>query len=299
MHHLRLALFLSVMCASGAVGQTVSDPDIFLMPLSRSGAKISVGKPVNITNRRGYDNQPSFTPDGRMILYTSTREDAQSDIYRYKIETMATERVTTSAPESEYSATIMPSHERISAIRVEKDSTQRLWSFDLKGNDARLVLTDIKPVGYHAWIDPFHLALFVLGTPNSLVLADTRTGKGRVIARDIGRALLALPTGHGFTFLSHHGQEWVLTEVRLNRTNDSVRYTRPLVTLPAGMDYVSRIGSTLIGGSGTKLYTLKSGGQWTELADVSSEGLTHISRIAVSPSGRMLAIVAEPAPGKP
>jgi dipeptidyl aminopeptidase/acylaminoacyl peptidase len=261
--------------------------------MSVSDGKISVGKPANITNRPGYDNQPAFSPSGREVYFTSTRDDAQADIYRYNIAAKTTERLTKTAPESEYSATVMPSRERLSVIRVEKDSSQRLWSFTLKGDDDRLVLPDIKPVGYHAWLSPFHLALFVLGTPNSLVLVNTRTGVEQVLARDIGRSLVPLPTGHGFTYLAHRDSDWVLTEVRLTTSNDSVRYSRPLVTLPGGMNFVAWVGTTLIGGTGTKLFTWRAGGQWAELVDLESEGLSHISRIAVSPDRQTLAIVAE------
>jgi len=288
-----LALAAISLHTAALLAQTTADPEIYLLPLSVSDGRIAVGKPTNITNRPGYYNQPTFSPNGREIYYTSTREDGQADIYEYDIAAKTTQRLTKTAAESEYSATIMPSRERISVVRVEKDSTQRLWSFTLKGDDDRLVLPDIKPVGYHAWLSPFHLALFVLGTPNSLVLVDTRTGKEQVLARDIGRSLLPLPTGHGFTYLAHRDSDWVLTEVRLSTSNDSVRYSRPLVTLPAGMNFVAWVGSTLIGGAGTKLLTWRPGGEWAELVDLKSEGLTHISRIAVSPDRLRLAIVAE------
>src|SRR5205085_5230181 len=115
----------------------------------------------------GYGNQPSFLPDSRAILYTSRREDGQSDIYRYDIGSAATTGVTTT-PESEYSATVMPGGRRFSVIRVEKDSTQRLWSFALDGSDPRIVVESLKPVGYHAWLDATTLAMFVLGSPNAL-----------------------------------------------------------------------------------------------------------------------------------
>ncbi len=283
------SLFASTVGAQGAV----ADPEIYLLPLSVSGAKLTVGKPINITNRPGYDNQPAFSPTGREIYYTSTREDGQADIYTYNIAAGTTQRLTKTAPESEYSAAVMPSGERISVVRVEKDSTQRLWSFTLKGADDRLVLPNIKPVGYYAWLSPFQLALFVLGTPNSLVLVDTRTGREQVLARDIGRSLLPLPSGHGFTYLAHQDSAWVLTEVRLKGATDSVRYTRPRVTLPDGMNFVAWVGNTLIGGAGTKLWAWRDGERWTEIADLASEGLANITRIAVSPDGSSLAIVAE------
>src|SRR4051794_8667781 len=64
-----LALNASSLGAQGAPAT-----DIYLVPL---GANLNVGKAVNITSRPGYDNQPSFTPDGRSVLYTSTRDDGQ------------------------------------------------------------------------------------------------------------------------------------------------------------------------------------------------------------------------------
>ena len=58
--------------------------DIYLAPLSMQNGEPVIGAPVNITHRPGYDNQPSFTPDSRAILFTSTHEDGQSDIYRVR-----------------------------------------------------------------------------------------------------------------------------------------------------------------------------------------------------------------------
>ena len=40
---------------------------------------------MNITRSPGYDNQPSFTPDGAAILFTSNRGGTQTDIYRYDV----------------------------------------------------------------------------------------------------------------------------------------------------------------------------------------------------------------------
>ena len=38
--------------------------DIYLVDLTRDD-NVRFGTPVNVTNRAGYDNQPSFTPDGQ------------------------------------------------------------------------------------------------------------------------------------------------------------------------------------------------------------------------------------------
>jgi len=289
---MRLAILILLLASTaGAQG---SNPEIFLMPLRVHGDTVAVGAPANVTNRPGYDNQPSFTRDGRHLYYTSTRADSQADIYRYDLATKTTARVTTTAPESEYSATQLPGSTSFSVIRVEKDSTQRLWSVAADGNRSSVLFAGIKPVGYHAWIDRNHAALFVLGSPNALVLADVRTGKTDTLARDIGRSLVTLPSGEGFSFLARHGRDWVLTEVRTTRAG-KVAYINPLVAMPRNMDYVSWIGGSAIGGTGSKLMVWTPGDTaWREVADLSAQAIGRISRIAVTRDLRRLAIVAEP-----
>jgi hypothetical protein len=289
--------FATLLLATFTIGAQAppSNPEIFLMPLSVRGNVVTVGTPLNITNRPGYDNQPSFTFDGRELYFTSTRADSQADIYKYHIEAMTTERVTKTSPESEYSAMQLPYPKNFSVIRVEKDSTQRLWTLSPDGASGRPTFTSIKPVGYHTWLDQNHLALFVLGSPNALVLADIRTGKGDTLARDIGRSLVTLPSGGGFSFFSRRGQDWMLTAVRTTRSG-KVAYITPLNLVPRGMDYIAWIGGSAIGGVGSKLMVWSPGEtQWREVADLELQGVTRISRIAVSRDRKRLAVVAEPA----
>ena len=274
--------------------------DIFLAPIRIQNDRPVVGKPVNITHRAGYDNQPSFTPDSRSVLFTSVREDAQADIYRYDLRTRTTSRIT-STPESEYSATVYGDGSRFSAIRVEADSTQRLWSFRLDGSDPRPVFEAIKPVGYHAWVDSTTVAMFLLGQPNALVIADARDARVDTIARDVGRSLLPLPNGGGFSFVQHLADgRWVLTAVDVRGAGrDRRTVVMPLVPLPSQADYIAWLGpaSALTGSVSRILYWggNKTRGGWIELADLSQYGLRRISRLALSPDHQWLAIVAEPA----
>ena len=292
---MRYVVMLLLSASTAAAQAATSNPEIYLMSLSIRGNSVTVGTPVNITNRPGYDNQPSFTADGRELFFTSVRADSQADIYKYHVEAKTTERLTRTAPESEYSATQLPYPKNFSVIRVEKDSTQRLWTLAPDGSDGRPTFANIKPVGYHTWLDNYHLALFVLGSPNALVFADTRTGRGDTLARNIGRSLVTLPHGNAFSFFARRGQEWVVTVVRLTRGN-KVAYIQPITAAPAGMDYIAWIGGRMIGGAGSKLLVwTPDGSGWREVADLSSQGITRISRIAVSKDSRQLAIVAEPA----
>ncbi|HEY7232520.1 MAG TPA: hypothetical protein VH539_00125 [Gemmatimonadaceae bacterium] len=288
--------------ASSSLGAQAAPPstDIFLAPVHMERGTLAVGAPVNVTSRPGYDNQPSFTPDSRALLFTSVRGDGQSDIYRYDLPSKATARVTRT-PESEYSATVFGDASRFSVIRVEADSTQRLWSFRIDGSDPRLVFDAIKPVGYHVWVDSTTVAMFLLGRPNALVLADTRTGHPDTLARDIGRSLLPLPNGAGFSFLQHaRDSSWILTAVDVRGSGrDRRSVPMPLVRMPSGADYIAWVAPAVaIAGSGSKLLIWRGTdkpAQWTDLADFASAGLQRISRLALSPDGKWLAIVAEDA----
>src|SRR2546427_86768 len=123
--------------------------DIFIVDVKHERGGMWFSQPVKITTFAGYNNQPSFLPDGRSILYTSIR-DKQADIYRYDLRSGTTSQVT-NTPESEYSPTMMPDGKNISVVRVEADGMQRLWKFPLGIGQPSLILERIKPVGYHWW----------------------------------------------------------------------------------------------------------------------------------------------------
>jgi dipeptidyl aminopeptidase/acylaminoacyl peptidase len=203
---LTLMLFTIALCAAGQTGPPSTD--IFLVELLKRGGQLALSAPVNLTFRPGYDNQPSFTPDGKSILFTSQRENEQTDIYRFDLAARQTTRISNTS-ESEYSPTVTPDGKSFSVIRVEADKTQRLWQFPLAGGTPALVLTNIKPVGYHVWLDANTLALFVLGQPNTLQLVDVKTEKAEVLAQSIGRALHRLPgQPNQFSFVHKAEKEW-------------------------------------------------------------------------------------------
>ena len=269
--------------------------DIYLADLRVAQGRVTVGPPVNVTMRPGYDNQPFFLPDGRAFLYTSIREDSQADIYRYDIDTKTSVRVTATR-ESEYSPTPLPDGKGFSAIRVEADSTQRLWAFDLDGSRPRLVLDSIKPVGYHAWADAHALVLFVLGSPSTLQIADAGfpAARGEVFAKDIGRSLQRIPGRASVSFVQRDSVAGpALEELDVPR-----RRVKMLVKVPGGADFFAWTSDGIVlTASGTKLYQWDSrrGGVWEQVADFAAAGLSSVTRLAVSPKGDRIAIVAVPA----
>ncbi|MFQ5569443.1 MAG: TolB family protein [Rhodothermales bacterium] len=263
--------------------------DILLVPLHNGEPLSPENRPVNLTDRDGYDNQPFFTPDGRSILFTSFR-DEQTDIYGIDLATRAVERVTQTA-ESEYSPTMLPTVDGFSVIRVEADGTQRLWRFGLDGDDPSLVLEKVKPVGYHAWADAHTVALFVLGSPPTLQLADTRTGQADTLAHGIGRSLHRVPGTAAISFVHKETEDtWTIKTL-----DPASRTIAPVVeTLPGREDYAWRPNGALLMADGAVLYEwTPERGTWDVLFDLSDLGVTTITRIAVSPENDYAALVVD------
>jgi hypothetical protein len=284
---------LLFLVAANAHAQAAPDPDIFLVSLSRTGGKLAVSGARNLTNRAGYDNQPNWSRDGRTLFYTSVRDDAQADIYRVDPSgTAPAVRVTLTAPESEYSATPMPNRNAISVIRVERDSTQRLWAVPLDNSPSTVVLERIKPVGYHTWANDTLLALFVLGSPNTLQLASTTTGRGDTITTSIGRSLHTTRDGQVSFVHKVSNEEWWLTLL-----DPKTKQQKRLVRMPRRVEDYSWTpdGMVLIGeGSVLKSFDSQRGGDWETIADLAPHGLNGITRLSVSPRGDAVAVVAVP-----
>jgi dipeptidyl aminopeptidase/acylaminoacyl peptidase len=273
--------------------------DVFVAPLKVSGAAVTIGSPVNISSSTGYDNQPSFTPDGASILFTSVRGDAkQSEIYRFDFGAGAgTLTRLTETAESEYSPTVTPDGKHFSVIRVEGDGTQRLWQFTIDGKSPSLVLTDVKPVGYHAWTDDRTLALFVLGKPATLQVADRTTGAATTIAHDIGRSIQRIPGRNTVSFVWREvpaGGNTATLSIR--ELDPKTRAVTPLVSAVAGAteaDLAWTPDGLLLMAHNGALYGWRRGdATWTRVADLAALGLTGVSRMAVSPKGDRIAFVA-------
>jgi len=265
--------------------------EVFLAPMPvKAGEAL---KWVNISNSPGYDNQPAFLPDSSAILFSSNRDGSQTDIYRYDIATKKLTQVT-NTPELEYSPMVTPDRRTFSAVRVEADKSQRLWRFDLDGSNPRVILENVKPVGYHAWIDETHLALFILGSgggaPATLQLADTKTGAATVAVTGIGRSLLIRPKTGTVSYMATGETPKMVKELD-PKTGTSNALIAPL---EGGQDAAWTPDGRLIMSNGSTFSQWRPGATtWEPLAMFDGTDVKNVTRLVVSTDGQWLAFVAE------
>lgn len=268
------------------------DTDILLADIEWSTEGPQIGTPTNLTQRADYDNQPHFVPDGSGLWYTANDpQNGQSDIWRYDFASGMVARVTASAPESEYSATPLPDGSGISTIRVEADSMQRLWRFDGDGSNAKVLMPALAPVGYHTWADENTLVMFVLGRPATLQRGDVRTGQAEVVAENIGRSIWTIPGTHDVSFM----QQDEAGEFAIMRLPFGGGAPELIIQGVPGAQYHAWAPDGTLFTANEHLVYARSpeiGSVWQTVGDFMDLHLTF-SRLAVSPDGSQIALVAE------
>ncbi|WNJ16824.1 hypothetical protein [Pontibacter sp. G13] len=261
--------------------------DLVVLNLSLSPEGAQVSNPVRVTDRAGYDNQPSFTPNGKALLFSSIREGEQADAYRYNLKNGKLTNLTQTPTTSEFSPTVMPDGKHISVVMVEEDSSQRLWQFGIKGGNGKRLTPGIDQIGYHAWLDVNQLTFFILPGPFTLQLGDLSNQSTRVLDTGIGRSIHIEPlSGHISYVLKTSDTQWEIYTI------DPKSGEKHLIveTLEGQEDYVWAPDGSLLMGKDTELFQFRPGVDvnWRKVGDLN---VGRFYRLAVSPKGDKLAVV--------
>lgn len=279
-----LCLVLSI--ATFGFGQT--DTDIYLFDFIQGDSIIVLDNPINISDNKGYDNQPSFLNDGSGILYASTRNE-QTDIALYDIDNNVNVWLTDTEA-NEYSPIQTPDKKYFTAVRLEEDGNQLLWKYKFNGKKQEVLIEKL-PVGYHVWISKKMLASFVIGDPSSLEVSNLKYKIKYPIDKNIGRCILNIPNTELLSIISLEHEDPEIYSID-PITSEKKYIADPLEDV---QDLAWTPDGTMIMGKGDKLYKLKPGVDktWVEFASLSAYGLNGITRLAISPFGNKLAIVVD------
>ena len=280
------SLFLVLSLVLVAPAEEPPNSDIVLLDISGVDGTIELTNPRDFAKSPGYDNQLFFSEDSERVYFTRI-EDGNADLWVWSPE--SGEENLTASDWSEYSPTVVPNSQGLlSTVVVEEDDTQRLWTFSPYAG-FQLLFPLIQPVGYHAWSGE-KVALFVLGEPHELRVGEWGSDEAELVARDIGRCLQKVPgrDAVSYTQVTKGGHRLNLYDFQ-SGTRTSLR------ALPNDIqDYAWLNEDEILTWNGFTLVRGRANSQsdWEKI--VSPIKLRGVTRLAVSPDGRRLAVVYTP-----
>ncbi len=269
-------------------GQTNSNIYVFDIAPAYEGLELLNVR--NISNNEGYNNQPSFTSNETIVF--AANNNGQTDISEYNLTSKSKKWINHKTDGGEYSPQRFPTNEDFAAVRLDNDGLQRLYRYSANTGISTEIIEDLQ-VAYFAFYNNQKILATVLnGEKLDLTLIDLQTKTADTLFRNAGRGIQKVPKTNTMSY-SLVNEEGNLDLYLL----DMDSFENYFVTqLPIGIqDYVWLNDTQILIGSGNKLYMYDTLGdsEWTRVASLEEFGLKNITRMAISPNGKLLAVVAE------
>ncbi len=172
----------------------VPNTDVWIFELQSTKQNTVIKSGKNITNRVGYDNQPSFSSDSKKIYFTCIKDDSQADIYYYNLNNKKIIQLTKTV-ESEYSPTPSHNNKLINCVTVLKDSSQIVQSLHLDKNNVvskTSAVSALDSVGYFTFLNTDNLVYFILTQPHSIRIINLKNGVDRWLVNNPVRVFNAI-----------------------------------------------------------------------------------------------------------
>lgn len=232
---------------------------------------------------QGYNNQPYFIDDSHLLIASDWQSRDHTDIWQLDLINHKLLRITATSA-SEYSPTVLADSLHFTVIRQHTDdpahAIQVLWSYPIdRSHTGQGIVMEPATIGYHAWLTPHRVALYLVGDPNELIIYDTQTSTSEHIAYHIGRSLKTNQEGELF-YIQKIG-----ATLHIRKYDPSTKRSILVTTALDGQeDFDILPNGFLLAGYGSKLMVHRPGTDhgWHELLDLSTSGVGSISRIACS-----------------
>lgn len=285
MKHLLISFYL--LATTTLTAQT--NTEVYLLDVKTVDRKTELVNPRNISNNEGYDNQPSFY-DGETILFSSTR-NGQTDIARYDIKSDSVSWITDTTQGNEYSPFKIPGKNAISAIRLDTTGLQRLYEYSVWDGSSTELLKDVK-VAYYVWYTNDIVVSSVLADGDmNLMVSNLKDGSHRTVEQNVGRSLHKIPNSKLISFISKETDPWEIRSLdpetgEVGKITDMYEKTDDMSWLADG---------SIIAADNQVLVQIDPNNQkeWVRFLRLEKKEISNISRIAVSPNGKYLALVFE------
>lgn len=265
---------------------------IFIADIQINDENIDLSNFKEIPLQPGYHNQPLFISNTEILF--SSENNNNPDIRKYDLETGKLTWMHSETPGGEYSPQPIPASDDIAAVRLDPNGLQRLYRYS--GEDAPTVLIEDIAVAYFSFFDSGRILATILNEDKmDLVTIDLNLQKIDTLASDAGRTVGKIP-GTGLMTYSLVNESGQLDIYTCNmETGESVFICELPYTI---LDYIWLDDSRILTGANYRLFLFDTWdeGHWSLFGSVERYGITEITRLALSPDGKKLAIVGKKKP---
>lgn len=276
-----------------AQSQPTTPVNLFVADLTYRNGSIHVGTPRKLTADKGINSQPSFTPDGKSILFV--RRDsagAQGDVFKIDLATEKETRIT-STEEMENSPTVTPDG-KLMVIRWTPATLFKEWGpwvYDMNGKPISGVLPGPDTVGYYARVDAVTIAMMRPTSAHAMALFDTRTRTMKDY--DFGVANLPPQKIPRQKAISYTRVDSVAgnTIRRLDLVTHDTTVIAPTVAGKVVHAWTPR-GSILMAKGNTIFELRPPSKSWKQVASFADVQLQDINAYVVSPKGDRLILIS-------
>jgi ketosteroid isomerase-like protein len=302
-----IALILLLIASVTSLSAQINDSEVWVGSLDMSGGHFAVSNLVNISKHPGYDNQPAFFPDGRLVFTSQiavldeTGHAVQARIYDFA------NGGSTLVPEALGFSPTPTADGSLMLLRDGQVWFHNLseWLHDASGRET--ALTETKDAGYFARFDDRTWVLFMNDKQRRIVIYDATTKALDTMAVGAASAPIRIPGKRAVTFVavepfpppegeaakSAPPRKLVLRQLDLDERRVTTLATIPFVT--SGNHVWTSRGSLLMA-SGHTIYEWSPtrAEEWRKVSELDNPELQGLTRIALSPRGDRIALVSTP-----
>ena len=298
---MRQIVFLLLLLASAAtLTAQINDSEVWVGSLDMSGDHFAVTNLVNISRHPGYDNQPAFFPDGRLVF---TSQIAVLDETGHAVQARIHDFASGTSTAIPGALGFSPTPAADGALMLLREG--KVWLHEMSGKEH--TLTETNDAGYFARFDDRVWVLYMNDKQRRIVIYDATTKALETMAVGSVTAPFRIPGKRAVTFVavepfpapegdpakSAPPRKLVLRRLDLDDRKVTTLSTIPFAT--SGSHVWTSLG-TLLMASGHTIYEWNPArpDDWRAAAQFDNPELQGLTRIALSPRGDRIALVSTP-----
>lgn len=286
-------IYFLFLCISSVISSQ-TNTEIHVFDITKEANKYLLKNGENISNNKGYDSQPYFYDNDKVLFASTLKGNTEIVLYNLNSGSKKLNYRSNTPNGGEYSPQRMPNSSQISAVRLDNNGLQRFYKYDRKSKKSTVLIPDLK-VAYPAWFDKNTLVASVIVNDSlHLIVSNLKTKTNTTVAKMVGRSIHRIPNTALMSFISKENEEYWL----LKSLNPATKEIKTITSIGKSEDVTWLPNGILLISNQSKIFQFnpKTDQQPKLFFSFSDDNINNISRMAVNKSGTKLALVAEVSP---